>query len=173
VPGHDGGDAGTPGAAGWRALAGEARYKDALAAAEREGFDAICAAASATELRALGDAARLGGSPARAGQAYLALRQRFPGTPEAGSAAFILGRIAQDQSKDYARAAGWFTRYLSEQPGGELAADAAGRLVEARDKMGDTEGAQRAATRYLAAYPNGSHAGYARSVLARGASTPP
>src|SRR5262249_19158212 len=29
---------------GWRALALDAKYKDALAAAEREGFDAICGA---------------------------------------------------------------------------------------------------------------------------------
>ena len=157
----------------WRALALDARYKEALAAAELAGFDAICGAASASDLRALGDAARLGGSPARAGQAFAALRKRFPGSPEAAAAAFILGRIAQDQSKDYARAAEWFTRYLSEQPQGELADEAMGRLVEAEDKMGDEAGARRAAQRYLAAYPGGSHATYARSVLAREARSAP
>ncbi|XYH98716.1 FecR domain-containing protein [Sorangium sp. So ce1128] len=159
------------GAHRWRALARDARYKDALAAAEREGFDALCGAASASDLHALGDAARLGGSSARAVQAFTALRRRFPGSSEAASAAFLLGRIAQDQLKDHAGAAGWFTRYLSEHPGGAFAADAAGRLVEAEDRRGDAAAARRAAERYLAAYPSGSHAVYARRLLAR-ASTP-
>ncbi|MDC0677621.1 FecR domain-containing protein [Sorangium atrum] len=156
-------------ASSWRALALEARYRDALAAAEGDGFDALCDAASASDLRALGDAARLGGSPARAAQAFASLRARFPGSPEAASAAFMLGRIAQDQSKDHAAAAGWFARYLSEQPAGPFAADAAGRLVEAEDRRGDEAGARRAAEQYLAAHPSGSHAGYAKHVLARGA----
>jgi TolA-binding protein len=156
-------------AAGWRALAKAARYKEALGAAELEGFDAICDAASAGDLRALGDAARLGGGPRRASQAFLALRRRFAGSPEAAVAAFLLGRIAQDQSRDPAGAAAWFTRYLGEQPGGELAAEAAGRLVEAKDKMGDEAGARSAAQGYLEHYPNGAHAAYARGVMARGA----
>ncbi|WP_437654404.1 FecR domain-containing protein [Sorangium sp. So ce1182] len=157
----------------WRALALDARYKDALAAAEREGFDALCATASAGDLHALGDAARLGGSTARAVQAFTALRRRFPGSPEAASAAFLLGRIAQDQSNDPAGSARWFTRYLTEHPGGAFAADAAGRLVEAEDRRGDDAGARRAAERYLAAYPNGSHAAYARRLLARAPSPTP
>src|SRR5262249_29419737 len=119
------------------------------------------------------DAARLGGSPGRAVQALSALRARFPGSAEAASAAFILGRIAQDQSRDSAGAAGWFSRYLAEQPGGPFAADALGRVVEAADKQGDEAGARRAAERYLAAYPNGPHAGYASRVLARGAAPAP
>ncbi|WP_438038079.1 FecR domain-containing protein [Sorangium sp. So ce128] len=152
----------------WRALALEARYRDALAAAEGEGFDAICDAASASDLHALGDASRLGGSPARAAQAFASLRARFPSSPEATSAAFMLGRIAQDQSKDHAAAARWFARYLREQPAGAFAADAAGRLVEAEDRRGDEAGARRAAEQYLAAHPSGSHAGYAKHVLGRG-----
>ncbi|WP_438031968.1 FecR domain-containing protein [Sorangium sp. So ce204] len=157
----------------WRALALEARYRDALAAAEGEGFDAICDAASASDLHALGDAARLGGSPARAAQAFASLRARFPSSPEAASTAFILGRIAQDQSKDHAAAARWFARYLNEQPAGAFAADAAGRLVEAEDRRGDEAGARRAAEQYLAAHPGGSHAGYAKHVLARGSKAVP
>jgi TolA-binding protein len=160
-------------APGWRVLAHEARYKDALAAAEADGFDTLCGSASAGDLYALGDTARLGGNGARASQAFLALRSRFPGTTEAASAAFLLGRMAQDHGKDDAGAARWFTRYLAEQHGGAFVADAAGRLVEAQDRMGDAAGARRAAERYLAAYPNGAHAAYARSVLARGAGGAP
>jgi TolA-binding protein len=155
-------------APGWAALALDAKYKDALAAAEREGFDAICSSASARDLHALGDAARLGGSAARSTQAFNALRARFPGSPDAAAAAFILGRTAQDQGHDFAGAAGWYARYLSELPAGAFAADAAGRLVEVEDRMGDAVEAQRAAKRYLAAYPKGSHAAFAESVIARG-----
>ena len=162
-----------PATTSWRALAHDVRYKDALAAAEREGFEAICGAASASDLRALGDAARLGGSPQRAVQAFTSLRARFPGSPEAASAAFVLGRIAQDQTRDPAGAAGWFTRYLSEQPGGAFAAEALGRLVEVEDKQGDEAGARRAAERYLAAYPGGSHAGYAKRVVAQAGARSP
>jgi TolA-binding protein len=154
-----------PATTSWRALALDARYKDALAAAEQEGFDTICGSASAGDLRALGDAARLAGSSGRAVQAFTTLRSRFPGGAEAASAAFILGRMAQDNRRDYGGAAGWFNRYLSEQPGGAFAADALGRLVEVEDKRGDTAGARRAAERYLAAYPGGPHAAYAKRVL--------
>jgi TolA-binding protein len=157
---------------GWRALARDARYKDALAAAEHEGFEAICDTAGAGDLRALGDAARLGGSTARSLQAFTALRRRFPGSGEAASAAFILGRIAQDQQKDFGGAAGWFRRYLAEQPSGAFAADASGRLVECTDKMGDRDAARLAAERYLSRYPGGSHAAYAKGVLDRGTDMP-
>lgn len=160
-------------APGWRSLAEKARYKEALAAAEAEGFDTLCAAAAARDLRRLGDVARLGGSPARAHQAFTTLRSRFPGSSEAAAAAFLLGRAAQDGRRDHGAAAAWFTRYLGEAPGGEFAAQAAGRLVEARDALGDQAGARAAAERYLATYPGGAHAAYARSVLSRGASGPP
>ena len=132
-----------------------------------EGFDGACSSASATDLRTLGDAARLGGSPSRAVQAFTALRARFPGSPEAASAAFLLGRIAQDQRKDPAGAASWFTRYLAEKPSGELAEEAAGRLVEAEDQRGDLASARAAAERYLKAHPAGAHSTYAKTVLAR------
>jgi hypothetical protein len=156
-----------PETGGWRGHARDARYKDALAAAEADGFDAICASASAGDLRVLADAARLGGSGTRAVQAYNALRKRFPGTSEAAAAAFILGRMAQDQNHDDAHARGWFVLYLSEQPDGEFAADAMGRLVEAADRIGDQAGAVNAAERYLAVHPTGPHAEYAKRVLAR------
>jgi hypothetical protein len=152
----------------WAQLAREAKYKEALAAAERQGFDAICSSATARELHALGDAARLGGSAARSTQAFKALRARFAGTPEAASAAFLLGRVAQDQSHDDAAALALYTQYLSEAPGGAFAADAQGRMVEVADRMGDHAAARRAATRYLASYPNGAHAAFAKSVLDRG-----
>jgi TolA-binding protein len=159
--------------ASWRSFARHARYKEALAAAEAEGFDALCASASAGDLQALADAARLGGGPARATQALSALRGRFPGSPESASAAFLLGRMAEDRRGDYAGAIAWFERYLAEAPRGELAEDARGRIVEAADKMGDLAAARDAAELYLMLYPTGAHAAYAKAVLARGSSPAP
>lgn len=151
---------------GWRVLAREAKYKDALAAAVAEGFDGICAAAPATDLAALADTARLAGDGVRAHQAMSTLRQRFPGTPEAAAVAFHLGRSAQAAQR-YRPALQWLRAYLAEEPNGRFAAEARGRLIEAADAAGDAADAQRAARSYLVAHPNGPHAAFARSVLAR------
>lgn len=149
----------------WRELTAAGRYADAWRRAEGEGFDDLCRQGSAADLLALADAARFGGGSARAREPLTALRQRFPGTREAGLAAFLLGRIAFDQAHAPADAARWFTTYLAEQPGGSFAAEAAGRIIEARERTGDLDGARDAARRYLATYPNGAHADRARSLL--------
>lgn len=149
----------------WRELTAAGRYADAWRRAESEGFDDLCRRASAADLLALADAARFGGGSARAREPLTAVRARFPGTHEAGLAAFLLGRIAFDQAHAPADAARWFTTYLAEQPGGSFAAEAAGRIIEARERTGDLEGAREAARRYLASYPDGAHAGRARSLL--------
>jgi transmembrane sensor len=149
----------------WRKLASAGRYADAWRGAESEGFDDLCRRASAADLLALADAARFGGGASRAREPLTALRARFPGTREAGLAAFLLGRIAFDQAHAPADAARWFTTYLAEQPGGSFAREAAGRLIEARERTGDSAGAREAARRYLAAYPDGAHAERARSLL--------
>ena len=149
----------------WRELTSAGRYADAWRGAESEGFDDLCRRAPPSDLLALADAARFGGGSAHAREPLTALRSRFPGTREAGLAAFLLGRIAFDQAHAPADAARWFTTYLAEQPGGSFAPEAAGRLIEARERTGDRDGAREAARRYLAAYPDGAHAEHARSLL--------
>ncbi len=149
----------------FRDLAIQGQYRDALAAAEAEGFEGLCEGASAADLSLLGDTARYAGSVGRARQAYTALRRRFPGDPRAGSAAFVLGRIAFEQAGAYAEAATWFSTYLREQPGGALAREAAGRIMEARERSGDMAGARAAAESYLASYPTGPHAAKAKGLL--------
>jgi hypothetical protein len=137
----------------WQQLAVAGKYDDALALAEREGFEATCRAASAADLMTLSDVARIGKRPARARQALLTLRERFPGDAQAATAAFLLGRMAGGRE-----AAQWFQLYLREAPSGALRREASGRLLEALSQSGDAAAASEAARAYLKQYPNGPHA---------------
>jgi ferric-dicitrate binding protein FerR (iron transport regulator) len=155
-----------PGArSSWKQLATGERYAEAMAAAEEEGFDAICRRASAPDVLLLANTARFSGAPSRAEQAFRVVRARFAGRPEAAMAAFALGRIAYDERRNFSGSAKWFEKYLSEAPGGGLAREAAGRLIEAYKAAGDVTAARAAAQRYLAQYPAGPHAAMARSLI--------
>jgi transmembrane sensor len=145
----------------WKALAASGKHKHALAAAEKLGFSQEVARASLSELFVLADAARFGGSPARARDALLAARTRFGSR---GRTAFLIGKIAADQQGSAGEAAVWFETYLQEEPGGPLAEQALGRLLEIR-RRGDGATARAVAKRYLARYPQGAYAALARSVL--------
>jgi TolA-binding protein len=149
----------------WQALVAAGHYVDGLRAAERVGFARVCRSADAVELLALADAARLSGRTARAVEALLVLRQRFPGSLNAATAAFALGRVAFERRSDYTEAARWFSTYLDEQPSGPLMGDAIGRLMEARHRGGERSAARRDAERYLQRFPEGPYAGTARAIL--------
>jgi TolA-binding protein len=152
-------------AADWRQFARKGSLREAFAAAQATGFDAACQGASPSELLQLGDGARLSGNSASAKQALLRLRSAFPRDSRRAAAAFALGKIAFDQTRAYAEAAEWFATSIRELPGGSLAREAAGRLIEARRRAGDDAGARRAAEDYLARYPDGPHADLARSLV--------
>lgn len=149
----------------WRALCQRGSVTEAYVAASQAGFPAVCASASASELMALADGARLSGNAEPAAAALLELRRRFPNDARRGAAAFLLGKISFDQTHDYAAAARWFSTSLREQPSGSLAREASGRLIEAATRSGDPVGAHRAAQDYLLRYPDGPHATLARSLL--------
>ena len=148
----------------WRELSAAGKFKDAIEAADREGFPRICAEGSAADLRALADAARLSGDIARSQLALTTLRRRFPGDDQAAESAFLLGVIAFDTRGAHVEAARWFTTYLSERPRGRLAREAAGRLLEAEERSGNRAAAREAARRYLRDYPGGPHAEMAKAT---------
>ncbi|MBK7583317.1 MAG: hypothetical protein IPI67_24390 [Myxococcales bacterium] len=154
-----------PPVAEWNALSREGRFREALAAAETEGFSSLCASMSAEQILQLGNSARLAGSTARVHEAFLSLRRRFPGSGPAATAAFHLGRIAFDGSGDYATAQRWFAAYLAEQPGGGFAEESLGRLMESEHRAGARAAAEASATRYLVRFPNGAHAAFAESLI--------
>ncbi|HMA94742.1 MAG TPA: FecR domain-containing protein [Polyangiaceae bacterium] len=144
-----------------RELERAGKYSEALKAAEGQGFDRLLHSGTAEDLFCL---ARLGRYQKRPDLSYTALtriRDRFGKTKEAAVAAFLLGRQSPP-----AEGARWFSTYLAEQPHGSLAREASGRLVESLHRAGQFSAAQAAARNYLAAYPAGPHAGFAKSLLA-------
>ncbi len=147
----------------WNDLALAGRYTEALARV-RADYDARCNSLSPSDLLLLADVARYAGDVARAKQAWLALRTRFPEDARASSAAFFLGRTAFEEGA-FADAEQWFDVSLRESPSGPLAREAAGRLIEACQRAGDADAARRAARRYLSEYPTGPHAKLAESVV--------
>jgi transmembrane sensor len=149
----------------WRALLAAGRLQEGLRAAERAGFAGVCHTASAKELLVLADAARLFDHAPRAGLALHVLRQRFPASTEAATAAFTLGRVAFEQKHAYGEASKWFATYLREQPVGPLMGDAAGRLMESLLRAGDEAGARAEADHYLHRFPEGPYASEARGIL--------
>ena len=148
----------------WQALARTGRYAQALAAARALGFHQECTHAGAEDLRTLANVARYGQDSQGEAEALQGLRTRFPGTKRAAWAAFALGRLEFDNHAAYAEAAEWFRIYLNEEPHGELAREALGRLLEAKQRQGDLTGATDLAERYVRDYPQGPHADLARAL---------
>lgn len=149
----------------WALLARRGKYQSAMDSAEALGFDKACDESKIADVLALGDAARFTGKNSEAREAYTAVRSRSPKDPMAAEAAFDLGKIAFDRDHDYGAAATWFDTYGRELPNGPLARDAAGRLIEAREKYGDHVDLEAAAQSYLTKYPDGPHADLARSIV--------
>jgi TolA-binding protein len=147
----------------WRELAARGQSRAALAAA-LERFDDECQHASAADLMLLADQARYAGDGPHAKTALMAVRSRFPHTPRAATAAFLLGRLAFNTGA-YGDAATWFQQVSVEAPDGSLARETAGRLIEARENAGDHVAARAAAQRYLQRYPAGPDASLAMRML--------
>ena len=150
----------------WRQLCRQAEFGEVVAQAKERGLHATLQSGNREDLSALGEAARLTRERTIAHDTYLSLRQRFPGTQEATTAAFYLGKMAFDQRRAFSAAAGWFEAYLNEAPAGRFSTDALGRLIEARQRSGNTAGAKEAARAYLSRHPDGTHAAVAREILA-------
>jgi transmembrane sensor len=146
----------------WRTLEKDGKYAEAVKTAERRGLPGIYQTGSADDLIALARASRFSGRMDVAQQALTACRSRFSGSPQAAMSAFLLGRSASGS-----QAAQWFSTYLREQPGGALAREALGRLIEAYQAAGDHVSGRAAAERYLKSYPDGPHATLARQALHR------
>ncbi|MEM9070998.1 MAG: FecR domain-containing protein [Myxococcota bacterium] len=93
------------------------------------------------------------------------LLRRARRTRSRALAAFLLGKLAFDEDQNFGEAVRWFRTCLREQPGGPLAREAQGRVVEALALAGRDREAHAAARRYLERFPRGPHATRARALL--------
>ncbi|MBN1608531.1 MAG: FecR domain-containing protein [Polyangiaceae bacterium] len=155
-------------------VGGERRWADELASGhwdrilesvERAGVQATLDSASSEDLFALANAARYRRRADLARAALLAQRRRFPGSPRALDAVFLLGRVEESRSSGRARAITWYDDYLARAPAGAYAAEALGRKMTLTSELGGPAQAQPIAEEYLRRFPKGSYAGSARALL--------
>lgn len=155
-----------PKAASWSALVAAGKSADVVAAAHTQGSAAL--ERPLEDVQALADAARYTGDAALAERALLAIRRRFPGTANASNAAFLLGRVAEEQQGAPAKARTWYDRYLAEAPGGAFAADALGRKMLLVDRLDGRDAARPLARDYLTRFPKGAYAKSATTIAGGG-----
>ena len=149
----------------WSTLVARGQFETVVAKAGERGTQECEASCSASDLKALADAARYIGRGAVAEGALKALRSRFPSAKEGRAAAFLLGRLyeARGALHDAGR---WYDTYLGELPGGDLAAEAlAGKMRVVLGTSGKAA-AEPIARKYLSLYPNGVHVETARGIAA-------
>jgi hypothetical protein len=148
----------------WSKLVSGGDFARVVREAEGEGVTHALATRPLVDLRALGDAARYQGSATVARAAFRAVRSRFPASNEARTAAFLLGRVAEEQDQSADDALRWYDRYLAEAPGGEFAGNALGRKMILVSKLQGRDAARPLADRYLQRFPSGPYAAAARDL---------
>jgi hypothetical protein len=148
----------------WSVLLGRGEHRRVVEQAEARGIDTVLASGSLDDVAALADAARFTGRGALAQRALNSLRSRFPGSSRAKSAAFVLGRMLDDGGNP-SGALSWYDTYLSEAPGGALAAEALGRRMLALQRLGRADEALRSAEDYLKRFPKGPYAAQAEKLV--------
>jgi hypothetical protein len=149
----------------WPELVAGGEFAAVIEAADERGFDACLDSCSRDDLRALGDACRLGGRPRDAERVLLAQRRRFAGTADAAAAAFLMGRSVEERSG--AKAIDWYDTYLREAPEGRFAGDALGRKMVLVARADRARGKALAAE-YLKRFPQGAYSRHGRSLIEPG-----
>lgn len=151
----------------------EHRFREALASGqwdliladvERDGIEQSLKTLSSDELFALADAARYRHRATLARAALLAVEERFPNSPRALDAVFLLGRVEELRADGKSAALKRYDEYLARAPSGTYAAEALGRKLSLVKEMEGPESARRVAAEYLLRFPNGSYAEAARAL---------
>ena len=148
----------------WAKLVSSGDFARVLREADAAGVGHALASRPLADLSALGDAARYSGNSALARRAYSAVRARFASSGDARTAAFLLGRIAEEQDHSNGDATRWYDIYLAEAPGGAFAGDALGRKMVLVSKSQGRDAARSLAARYLQRFPGGPYAAAARDL---------
>jgi TolA-binding protein len=132
---------------------------------ERTGVAKSLNRASSADLFALANAARYRRRLDLARTVLLAVRRRFPNSPRALDALFLLGRVEESRGHGAARAIGWYDEYLTRAPAGPYAAEALGRKMTVTSESEGPAAARPIADEYLRRFPKGSYVGSARALL--------
>jgi hypothetical protein len=145
-----------------RVAAGE--FDLVLREASDRGIDSVMSSGSLADVAALTDAARFKGRSDIAKKGLMAQRSRFASTGQGRAAAFLLGRMAEEQEHSPGAAIQWYDRYLSESPGGPFAGDALGRKMVLVSRSNGNAAAAPLAREYLKRFPSGAYASAARAI---------
>jgi hypothetical protein len=167
VPGwHDAGATarGRAEAQSWGARVASGDFDGVIADADRRGIDRALAESPVADLAALADAARYARRQDLAQRALMAERARYPGSLQAGDAAFFLGGLAEGQKSDGASLE-WYEVYLRESAGGVYASQALGRKMMLVQRLKGADSARPVAIDYLARFPEGPYAASANKLL--------
>jgi TolA-binding protein len=132
---------------------------------QRVGVEATLSKASSDDLFALADAARYRRRPDLARAALLAERRRFPDSPRALDAIYLLGRVEEARDSGTAQAIAWYDQYLTRAPTGPFASEALGRKMTLTDRSEGPARARPIAEDYLRRFPKGNYAGSARELI--------
>jgi len=153
----------TPGGgAAWRERVGRGDYRGAYEVLGAAGIEREAASGDVDALLLLADVARLSGHPGEAIAPLSKIVREKARDPRASLAAFTMGRLQLDSLGQPDRAAKAFETSVRLGLTEPLLEDAMARLVEARSRAGDTEGARAAWTEYERRFPAGRRAREAR-----------
>jgi hypothetical protein len=153
----------------WVEAVAAGQWDRVLAEVDRAGMKQTLAHASSEELLALADAARYRRRTDLARAALLAERDRFPSSPSALDAAFLLGRLEEsrqgERQSEMVEAIRWYDTYLAGAPAGTYASEALGRKMLANKQLHGFSAAASLAREYLQHFPAGPYAGAAHALL--------
>jgi TolA-binding protein len=150
---------------GWPAALKEGKASTVVSEADRVGVAQVLARADGEDLWALANAARYAGRFALAEQALMTQRTRFPSSPRAREAAFLLGRLHDGDAGGLGNALTWYERYLTEAPTGTHVSDALGRKMTLLQRWDRRAEAVVVAKEYLRRFPAGTYANAARTLI--------
>lgn len=148
----------------WAEAVAAADWDSILRDAERSGLKSTLEKATSEDLAAVADAARYRRRPGLAREALLAQRRRFPHSPRAIEAAYLLGRVEESSERGFGQAMQWYDEYLAHAPTGNYASEALGRKMILTGKLEGDAQARPLADAYLRRFPHGAYAGAAQAL---------
>lgn len=155
----------TAASATWSERVRGGEFSEVLSEAHARGLEQVLKHASLPEIVALADAARYSHQAQVSERALQTLRKRFGRSSHARDAAFLLGRLSEDQGHESGQALRWYEQYLREAPRGAFASEALGRKLVVIHRTQGLRVALPIAHEYVARFPDGPYAARARELL--------